>query len=201
MDSSPSSATSGSGMNSSWSSGGSAKRPAFQSSLAWLIRSRREETKFQKTWRGPSSGAPPQSMTWPPRSERRVARDAGAQHVEGRAARAAGRRGSPRPRRHRAPRSSASGSTGIAPPGARVDVGIDGRAVAGDRRGRAPQAAHHHPGAGAVALDHRQLVLGDMLEGRVDLLLGGRQARARSGCRSAPGPSGAHRGRRALANG
>ena len=41
--------TSGSGMN-SWSSPGiSAKRSAFQSSFAWLIRSRDEETKFQKT--------------------------------------------------------------------------------------------------------------------------------------------------------
>ena len=37
----------------SWSSPGtSGKRSAFQSSLAWLIRSRDEETKFQKTWRG-----------------------------------------------------------------------------------------------------------------------------------------------------
>src|SRR5215217_6386911 len=33
----------------------------------------REETKFHQTWRGPSSGAPPQSMTRAPGVERKVA--------------------------------------------------------------------------------------------------------------------------------
>src|SRR5215204_4833576 len=57
------SGTSGSGMNSLSSPGTSGKRPAFQSSLAWLIRSREEETKFQKTWRSVENASPPSSMT------------------------------------------------------------------------------------------------------------------------------------------
>ena len=49
-------------MNSSWSWGGSAKRPAFQSAFACSIRSREEETKFHHTCRGPI-GSPPSSIT------------------------------------------------------------------------------------------------------------------------------------------
>ncbi len=37
-------------------------RPWRQSSLAWAIRSGREETKFHHRWRGPSIGSPPSTM-------------------------------------------------------------------------------------------------------------------------------------------
>ena len=41
------------------SPGTKSKRPAFQSALAWSMRSLREETKFHQMWRGPSMAAPP----------------------------------------------------------------------------------------------------------------------------------------------
>ena len=51
----------GSGMNSSWSCGGSVKRPACQSALACSMRSLDEETKFHQMCRSPI-GSPPSSM-------------------------------------------------------------------------------------------------------------------------------------------
>ena len=54
--------------------------------------------------------------------------------------------------------------------------------------------AHHHPRAGAAAVDDRQVVLGDMLEGRVDLLLG--RGQSEPGLDAAQlGPVRAQRGR------
>src|SRR5262249_43978972 len=55
--------SSGRGMKSSSSPGIFPNRPVRQSDFATSMRSLEEETKFHHMWRGPSSGAPPNSMT------------------------------------------------------------------------------------------------------------------------------------------
>ena len=47
----------------SLSPGTFAKRPSFQSALAFSMRSSDDDTKFHHMWRGPSSGAPPSSIS------------------------------------------------------------------------------------------------------------------------------------------
>ena len=54
-------------------------RPARHARLASLIRSRREETKFHQTWRAPSIGAPPHSISRAPPSRAQDRHDARAQ--------------------------------------------------------------------------------------------------------------------------
>ena len=56
---------SGSGMN-SLSPGTLAKRPSFQSALAFSMRSFDDDTKFHQMCRGPSIGAPPSSISLAP---------------------------------------------------------------------------------------------------------------------------------------
>ena len=169
-------------MNSSSSPGISGKRIAFQSSLAWLIRSREEETKFQKTWRGVVKAPPPISIARASRRAGQARFMARRENVKReRLERLAVELRLAADQHHRA--LVGVGFDRDAPAGAEDDVGIDGRRVARRRRGRAPQCPHQHPRRGGAVLDQRQAVAGDMVERRIDLLLAVGQARARSASR------------------
>ena len=174
---------SGSGMNSTASPGTFGNAPRFHSSLARSIRSFELETKFQKMWREPSSGAPPRSMT---REAPRARRAAFAPAPED----------EHRPRSVRgalAPelalddvRGALFVLVGERQLGAVVELGVHvegGRANA-DRRARAVGVAREDPQARAGALDERERRARVVLELRAPSPLPRRAARPTTGCRA-----------------